>query len=395
MMIVPRDDMVRMALDPETRLLLRTAGGPSQEEGIARGCAEPLDWGRFVRLASAERATTVVWQRLRRYVAGLPEAHLLEQAARASEFRLRIAERRLVEAVEALHDAGVVPVLLKGSAFAFAYGQGMVERPMHDADLLVRCDQVQTAERVLHAAGWAPGADLPPEATYAGHHHRPPLDDQRGSGLSIELHTALFVAGHPFAALDADAVRGRARPVRVGRATVLVPSPEDLLVHAAVHWVWSHMLRGAAWRTMRDVRVLLEQARPAWEVVAQRARTARAETCVYWTLRLARTLGGVEGVEDGEERTRPAVPEVVLGRLERHYAHAVVPDAEQPSVQLDAALWAMGVRPRASGHGRARPWTRDGLWMAARGESGDSGGLERMRQALAAGRYALEVALGR
>lgn len=384
-----------MCLDLESRLLLRAAGGPSQDEAIARACHAPLDWARLTRLAGAERATPVFWQRIRPYAAEVAEARVLEQSARAAEFRLRMAERRLVEAVEALGDAGIVPVLLKGSAFALAYQKGLVERPMNDADLLVRCDQVARAERALREAGWVPGADLPPAKAYEGHHHRPPLDDTRGSGLSIELHTALFVPGHPFAALDADAVRGRARPVRVGRARALVPAPEDLMVHAAVHWVWSHMLRGAAWRTMRDVRTLIEQARPAWEVVAQRARAARAETCVYWTLRLARTIGGVEGTEPGEERTRPSLPEVVLGRLERHYAHTLVPDAPAPpSAELNAALWAMGVRPKASGHGRARPWDRDGQWQVEGG--GEEGRpIAKVKQVLAAGRYALEVALGK
>lgn len=395
MQIVPRDDAVRMCLDPETRLLLRTAGGPSQDEAIARACQGPLDWPRLVRLAGAERATTMLWQRLRPHAEGTAGAQVLEQAARASEFRLRIAERRLVEAVEALDDAGIVPVLLKGSAFALAHQRGLVERPMHDADLLVRCDQVARAEKALREAGWAPGADLPPATTYDGHHHRPPLDDQRGSGLSIELHTALFVPGHPFAALDADAVRGRARPLRVGRATALVPAPEDLLVHASVHWVWSHMLRGAAWRTMRDMRTLIELAPPAWEVVAHRARASRAETCVYWTLRLARTIGGVEGTEPGEERTRPSLPEVVLGRLERHYAHTLVPDAPAPpSVELDVALWSLGVLPKASGHGRSRPWDRNEHWQPDEGHA-DGRPLQRVKQVLAAGRYALDVALGR
>jgi len=381
------------SLSPEAQLLLLTAGGERNDGAIRKLLAEPLDWAKLSWLAEQERATPVLWRRLRS-TGPLPEgAEALHRMAMVSEFRMSHLEARLLSALDTLRAAKTEVVLLKGAALALTVYGSFVERPMSDVDLLVSRGDALRARDALLAAGWESRGDAD-AAFYEGHHHLPPLVDGLGTGTSLELHTSLFFEGHPFA-LTSEDIRRRADRVLVRGHTALVPSVHDQLLHLCLHFAWSHMMATGAWRAFRDLDALVRTGRVDWPEFTQLARESRGGSACYWTFRLARALAGIEVPESVVRALAPPEPEFALRRLEQHFTYDLLPTENiSPSVWLTYTMWRAGLRPKWSGHGRVRPWDRaDELLQTDR-----PGRVRRLylhiRNARSWSRYARKVLLG-
>jgi hypothetical protein len=288
----------------------------------------------------------------------------LGRLAMVEEFELQRMDERLDQTMVAFQTARIRTVLLKGAALARSVYDSVVDRPMLDLDVLVSAADTEAAREAALSSGWVWRHDPRYAPFFSTHHHLPPFRDGRGTRALLELHTGLFPAGHPFE-LGAAAVLDRAVAAR-GSREILVPSAEDHLVYLCGHWVWSHMMNGGAWRALRDVATLIERGGLDWTVAIARARSAKATTCVYWTLRLAQRMARVEVPASLLALLRPPTPEIVLGRLERYFVWQLAEGRSCPSVRLGEMLWLAALRPGFSGHGGARPWKNPELsiWVA-------------------------------
>lgn len=336
----------------EARLVFLCAGPRTNDAEIAR-IAGSIRWGSVTHLAVAARALPVVTRRIRAAVGGkLPEAAAdMERLAMVEEFELQRMDERLDETIAAFEAANVRTLLLKGAALARSVYASIVDRPMLDLDVLVSAADSGAARAAALSSGWVGNDERRYAPFFSTHHHLPAFRDGRGTRALLELHTGLFPAGHPFG-LRGDAMIDRA----VAARGVLIPSAEDHLVYLCGHWVWSHMMNGGAWRAFRDVAALIERSGLDWDLCVERARSANATTCVYWTLRLARRMAGVAVPAAVLAAMRPPTPELLLGRLERYFTWQLAEGHTCPSVRLSELLWSAALRPRWSGHGRARPW---------------------------------------
>lgn len=376
-----RDQKLLRRLSTEARLLLLAAGPPSTDPEIAALLASsPVTWPSFLALADRERATGVVWRRLRSHaLPGLMEDHraAFERAAMVTDFTAGYLEQRLGESMGVLARLGAPGLLLKGAALASSVYGSFAERPMGDVDLVVDRERAEDAFEALQTIGWRWDAREFPRSRYGGHHHFPPLLDSRGMDVRLELHTELFVEGSPFA-LDAAAMRTRAREVSIGGAPALIPSPEHLLLHACVHYTWSHMMLFGAWRTFRDV-IALSAAGLDWERFLDDAKRHRAESACFWTLRLSERLAGAMPPEDVLSRLGRATSPRWIGVCERHAAREMFPSNDRcPSQWLRRRLWELSIRPRVSGHGEARPWLLDDMAPENVHPAQREGGMRRM-----------------
>ena len=239
---------------------------------------------------------------------------------------------------------------------------------MGDIDVLVRPESAARAWELALANGWARRRDVPEERSYAEHQHLSPLEDADGLQIGLELHTALFTHQAPFK-LPPEQLWEHARRITVGGQPAHVSSREDQLLHAALHFAWSHEMTFGAFRTLRDVERILAASPIEWPMLVQKARAARGATCCYWTLRLARDLAGVQVPAEVLAELSPRLPERVLRALTRYFAeHALPnPDLIVSSVSLSRALWTLGVRPRAQGQGSSRPWLDTEEWVRVPG----------------------------
>jgi len=375
----------RARLSGEAQLLLFTAGSTANHAVARHTLDTGLDWKRLLALAEDEGATPIAWRRLQRFASGKLTQEVQtawHRLAMVAEFRLLRLEHRLCEVVALLASRGIDVMLLKGSALAYTVYASFAERPMGDVDLLLRPERSREAWELLQMQDWTWPADRWPEERYTAHQHLPPLVDRRGEGFRIELHTDLLAGGHPFH-LNSAALWESGQKTDVHGRPVLVPDPLLSLLHACIHFAWAHQMEWGAWRAFRDVD-LLTRASLDWRRFVILARASRANTCCYWTLRLARNLVGACVPDEVLHALRPRLPGAVLDILERHYALQLFPGERRcPSVRIGQRLWEVGIAPRSCGHGSVRPWDTSQEWITPPLEKhGSDGWREELRRAV-------------
>jgi len=200
-------------------------------------------------------------------------------------------------ALEALARAGIPAMLLKGAAIVALLGASG-ERPMVDLDVLVPLERAREAFRALSAAGFSSAVRRPERLV--GARHGTPF--RAPSGRELDLHWSLLWEN---CTPGADApLWAAAREARLGASSVLVPAPEDLILHACVHGLQS--AGGPAIRWAADVAVIAARAGSGvdWDRLAAEAARRRVVLPVRTALRWTR------------DRLGAPVPEPSLTRLE-------------------------------------------------------------------------------
>lgn len=359
------------SIPAEEELLLLTAGGAANDAAIWQLARGTMDWQRFLGLAQLERAVPVIYPRLRDLAGDAIDPEALDQMRRlalVSDFAMLHLDARLRESLRAMHNAGIRVMLLKGAALAHtAYG-GIRQRPMSDIDVLVDPSNAHLARRIMLDTGWRELVGGIPDAVYDRHHHLPPLHDANAPDLQLEIHTALFPERQPFA-FDARDLWVRAKPLG-GFPDAFTPDAVHSLLHACLHFLWSHQGRFGVWRTVRDIDVLARSGELDWAAFVDAAFATRGATSCYWTFRIAEITGGVTVPADVVRRLRPPRSSYVLQAIERHFLRNLFPvEFACPSVTLDHALWELAVMPSWSGHGEVRPWDEEPNFVVPRSES--------------------------
>ena len=347
----------RRASDREARLVFALAGDIA--DGALARAIEQCDSSRLVAAAIRENAVitlSAALQRARHAGTEVPIAREVAYLALHAELRMRRLERRLEEVLVALAAANIEVTLLKGAALATTVYGSFAARPMNDLDLLVDADRALEAREIVRAHGWMRDPTLAGDSAYASHHHLPPLLDASGSGLRLEIHTELLPPDNPFSLSRAELARD-SREVCVGSARARVLSPTHHALYAAIHFAWSHQLHLGGWHAIRDFGALARRGLLSFDSLVDTASAWRAGTCLYWTLRLGRTLSGLPVADDVMARLEPRLPRALLRRLERHFVQtALRSDDICPSVRLSRELWNLAMQPRKSGHRGYRPW---------------------------------------
>ena len=283
----------------------------------------------------------------------------MRRLALVSDFAMLHLDARLRESLRVLNGAGVRVMLLKGAALAHTAYDGIRQRPMSDLDLLVDPSNAHLARRAMLGAGWREIVGGIPDAVYDRHHHLPPLRDGKAPDLQLEIHTALFPERQPFA-FDARDLWASAKPLGATFPDAFVPDPVHSLLHACLHFLWSHQGRFGVWRTVRDIDVLTRTRAIDWSAFVDAARATRGATSCFWTLRIAEVASGVSVPDEVVRQLRPPRSAYVLQAIERHFVRNLFPvEFACPSVTLDHALWELAVMPARSGHGEVRPWDEE------------------------------------
>ena len=395
-------DSVPPQLSAEWALILRSAGSPPQGgwERLEEWAGRPLDWLTTLEWAHAEGALP----RLARLASrgafpGMPgemRDHLL-MAERMHAFRAGMVEDRLRKLAAAFQSAGVPFLPLKGAALASTLYQGFQDRPMGDLDLLVARSHAGEAMEVALASEWIPIDGIPGELFYSGHQHLPPLKDSRGMGIGLDLHVHVYPSHAPFALPveeiwdSAVPARDLARGVPDGNPSppdIQVPSPAVLLLHACIHFAWSHALAAGGWKALSDVALLLRSPQLDRDHFIALARSARAVGSADWTLHLVHQLGGVDEAAHLREGLGVTGSRLRRAALTRHFARVMSDEvpADVP-VRLPRVLWELALLPDREGHQGARPWDSDELFRSESGrlsgpEGTRPGVLVRLREAL-------------
>ncbi len=359
-------------LSPSARVLAASA---LSDDGVPLAPQLPwsdVHWPTLLSLAPFERAEGQLFRLLRSAPRGaVPDdvVHTMQQVYRVAMFRAAELADAAAAAADALDAKGIAVLWLKGAALSMRHAAGFSLRGMGDLDLLVDPANLEAARRALGDAGWTPGAS--PE-DYHSHHHDAPMF-WRG-GLRLELHSALFTPGHPFARESASAWLSRAEQVSWGGRTVRVLPAAWHVVHASIHWAWSHEGEVGSWQYLHDMHVLGSTWEPdgaEWQTVAQHAEAVGASRPVGWGLWAAGRLTAVSVGDAILARLRGRAT-VARGVTEREWVVRMFHSpASSPSVSWSRFWW----RRAMDGLGRA-----DAAWPWALGH----GTVARIQAAAAA-----------
>jgi Uncharacterised nucleotidyltransferase len=216
---------------PETRLLLDCCRGGD----ISLGPGAP-DWTHLTQRATASGLGALVYTRMKRHPDRLtPEALQRMRAAymepAAGNLRLVGALGRLLRQI-AGHELPVM--LLKGAALLALVYRDPAMRPMGDADLLIRRQDIPKLVGILSDCDMVPAeVHMSVEEYDRQHHHWIPYVARDGS-LAVELHFGLVPPAKSIRPCIED-IWAAANPSAIGGVPVLVPSTEHLLLHLTIH----------------------------------------------------------------------------------------------------------------------------------------------------------------
>jgi len=207
-----------------------------------------------------------------------------------------VAQREVLRTILLwLSEASVPVIVLKGAALATLVYASPALRPMRDLDLLVQSRDRERVDELLRSLRAA--SEALAEAGPGAPHGIPHLSAAGVSLLDIRHH--LF---SPSRAADrmAAAVHlpiedfwERARPAQIESVATLVLSPEDLLLHLALHFWYEGGFVGHV-RTLCDIGETCRRYGDAiaWRDLVTRAAVYNVGKELYYALRLARELVG-------------------------------------------------------------------------------------------------------
>jgi hypothetical protein len=312
---------------PEAALLLAASRGEPSRQVIRRMMAGPVDWPRLTRLAVESHATPGLWSVVSAFPDLPKESETLETVALLNDLRRHHIRVLVGRVVRDLQQAGVEVLVLKGAALLAGAVEKPTPRTMADIDLLVCAGSPEEAWRACQSKGWLIADPAMTEVLYGEHHHLPPLVHP-DVGVGLELHRRLL-SGVDRLGLDVGAFVSRAKTVKVGSTDVRVPSCEDMLLHACLHFAWSNKLSRGAWSTFADAHAIIADPAFDWRRFLELAtKTRRLRLCCYWTLRLGARVADLTVPPDVLRRLDSSAGGPFGVLLERHFTCRIAnPDA--------------------------------------------------------------------
>lgn len=191
--------------------------------------------------------------------------------------------------LQALSDAGMPAILLKGTALSYAYYPDPNIRSMLDGDVMVRLDHVEPAFTFLMDRGWR--IKTPPHARPPSTRALPLKRDFKTTmhactfankaGHELDLHWHLF----PEWCSASDEVFWRdCVPLKFRTCDALTLSPGDHLLHTCMHGYRWNLLHPLRWIVDAHMIIKSSAGRVDWELLARRAKER------LFTLRLLKSL---------------------------------------------------------------------------------------------------------
>jgi hypothetical protein len=328
-----------LKLSREQELLVKATAAPGL--GVALGPARPgaVRWDRVVDMAHWHRLSPLLWRYLRAEgpAASVPDGVLdqLHRAAVATTARNLSLQAALGQVVAALADLGIPAMLLKGAALIEAVYPDIGLRPMGDLDILVPRSSIEAAHGAVEALGyavWGVRLSRHDASQLARHHHHYPLE--RGD-VTVELHHHVTSATPAF---DITGFWERAVP-GAGPVPHLLPSPEDLFLHGAVHFSVDRIARLASGLgQLADLAWIAAQQPIDWNALTTRARDYGVGDQLFLALVAGRVLLGELAPPEGVAALQPGSYRSALG--EQFVRQCVL--RTRPGVPLDRLAFARG-----------------------------------------------------
>jgi hypothetical protein len=280
-------------MNTEQRILClaaRTTLEPIVERQLVELLRGPVDWERLWAQGHLHEVLPLLTTTLRRLAVQAPiPAPWLERAQRryyATMLRNSTLADELLRVLAAFQQSGVEALPVKGLVLAETLYGSLALRPLGDLDVLVRPADLPRARAALGELGYDQADEPGYENAYHPYHDPPYYRPVAGGSICLELHWGLW-ASH-FFQLELDALWRRVVPAQIHGTTLSILSPEDTLLHLAIHRSRSALRL----RFVCDVAELLRHHRATldWEYLLSQTQAAGARTTMFYTLALAQEL---------------------------------------------------------------------------------------------------------
>jgi hypothetical protein len=335
---------------PEMALLMAASRGDPSAATVRRLMAGSINWPELTRLALESHATPGLWDVVSKFPHLPRESGPLQTFAVVNDYRRYHIRELTARVVRQLQDEGIEVLALKGAAMLAGGVTRPVQRTMADIDLLVTKGSPEVAWAKCQERGWTLMNESWNEEMYRDHHHLAPLVDPDGVKIGLELHRTLMPAMKRLG-VDLDGILARARTVNVSSVPVRVPSVEDLLMHACLHFAWSNKLLRGAWRAYADVHSIVADSQFDWDRFLSVVTTRRAKQCCYWTFRLGQVITDLEVPSGVMRQLDPTEGGRFARLLERHFVFQIANPAghELVAQKVRTRLWLAAMHePSAS-----------------------------------------------
>lgn len=278
-----------MNLSDENSLLISCIrdGIPGETPGGTNSLlSSRIKWDEFTNTAISQGIAPLVYKRLKDIPekSRVPEAVMdkLKMAYLGNVARNMYFYSELERILRVFNENGIEVMMLKGAALAGTVYGDIGLRAMGDIDLLVKKECLSRVKEMMPELNYEiPDHSNPEEWYSANHFHLPPYIHKE-KRIVVEIHWN--VAGDSLG-IDVDRWWGRARKIRQGDAWVLIPSPEDMILHLCVslyhgsynktalkglcdiiHAI-SHFLKETDWKLFREAVDQSGIARPVYSIL--------------------------------------------------------------------------------------------------------------------------------
>lgn len=260
----------------------------------------------------------------------------LRETSRLSAIHNLHLYQTLGQVLEAFHQAEIPVVVLKGAYLAEHVYEHFALRPMADADLLLRLDDLEPASQLMQQLGYTPYRPFKIPQILKQHHHLPPF--VKPDSAWIELHWTIVLLSNPVQ-VDLDGVWDRSTLTTIAKAPARVLSPEDLLLHLCLHICQDNFSFGL--KPLVDVAetISVHQEVLNWQVLLARAAEWKANRCLALVLHLTQELLSARVPESALQALRSSDfdPIIALQAQERVFSFGI---REHPQLHPDLArLW--------------------------------------------------------
>lgn len=281
----------------------RLSPAEERQDRINTTIARGIDWQLFLRTANYHRMLPLVYPRLSETgVSAVPPRvkSCLRRLFQETTWRNTMVAGELTRVLDMLASHGIDAVPFKGPVLAALAYENVAMRQFGDIDLLVPADErarvleLLLADGYTMSDGWSHVKELNNEYALIG---------TRG-GVPLDVHWKVF----PPAVLtvNADQLRQRLVPVRLGDRDVRTFSIEDTLLILCVH-ADTHAWKRLMW--ISDIaRLVASHPGLDWARALEIAAASGGERLLLLGLRLADDLLGIV----------PPEPVVTRARTDRH-----------------------------------------------------------------------------
>jgi hypothetical protein len=280
-------------LTGENRLLLycsRVSASKKNVSEINNLLSSQLNWKFISEAAGSHNIRQLLYHNLKgRSNRGFVPTSVMEDLKKAYHETVARNTFNYVELqtiLDALHRSGIEAIALKGAALAGVVYPDIGLRPMVDVDLLVKDNELAIADRVMTDLGYSPVQGLNPKQWYRENHfHLPPYHHVR-KPVTVEIHwnVARNSSG------DIGKWWERAICKNIMGYPVMVPSPEDMLIHLSIHLFNHSYDSGFVLRSLCDIFETLRHYgnKIDWKLLQDETAERRIEKQVHSVLQLAR-----------------------------------------------------------------------------------------------------------